>query len=36
MPSLYREAANRYPLYGLMAVILVLIGVLSYYNWIIG
>jgi len=36
MPSYIERRQIRYPLYGLMAVILVLIGVLSYYNWIIG
>lgn len=36
MPSYLERRQIRYPLYGLMAVILVLIGVLSYYNWIIG
>jgi cyclic-di-AMP phosphodiesterase len=36
MPSYLERRQIRYPLYGLMAVTLVLIGVLSYYNWIIG
>lgn len=36
MPSYLERRQIRYPLYGLIAVILVLIGVLSYYNWIIG
>ena len=36
MPSYLERRQIRYPLYGLMAVTLVLIGFLSYYNWIIG
>ena len=36
MPSYLERRQIRYPLYGLMAVTLVLIGLLSYYNWIIG
>lgn len=36
MPSYLERRQIRYPLYGLMAVTLVLIGVLSFYNWIIG
>ncbi len=36
MPSYLERRQLRYPLYGLMAVTLVLIGFLSFYNWIIG
>ncbi|WP_079505981.1 DHH family phosphoesterase [Mesobacillus jeotgali] len=36
MPSYLERRQIRYPLYGLMAVTLVLIGFLSFYNWIIG
>jgi cyclic-di-AMP phosphodiesterase len=36
MPSYLERRQIRYPLYGLMAVTLVLIGFLSYYNWIMG
>jgi cyclic-di-AMP phosphodiesterase len=36
MPSYLERRQIRYPLYGLMAVTLVLIGFLAYYNWIIG
>ncbi|PLR94047.1 DHH family phosphoesterase [Bacillus sp. T33-2] len=36
MPSYMEKRLIRYPLYGLMAVTLVLLGVLSYYNWIAG
>ncbi|CAM4100759.1 DHH family phosphoesterase [Mesobacillus thioparans] len=36
MPSYLERRQIRYPLYGLMAVTLVLIGFLSFYNWLIG
>jgi c-di-AMP phosphodiesterase-like protein len=36
MPSYLERRQIRYPLFGLIAVTLVLIGLLSYYNWIIG
>lgn len=36
MPSYLERRQIRYPLYGLMAVTLVLIGFLSFYNWVIG
>ncbi|SEN43076.1 c-di-AMP phosphodiesterase, consists of a GGDEF-like and DHH domains [Mesobacillus persicus] len=36
MPSYLERRQMRYPLYGLIAVLLVLLGILSYYNWIIG
>lgn len=36
MPSHLEGRRIRYPLYGLIAVILVLLGVLSYYNLIVG
>ncbi|MBT2756489.1 DHH family phosphoesterase [Mesobacillus foraminis] len=36
MPSYLERRQIRYPLYGLIAVILVLLGILSYYNMIAG
>lgn len=36
MPSYLERRQMRYPLYGLIVVLLVLLGILSYYNWMIG
>ncbi|KKK36853.1 hypothetical protein WQ57_17015 [Mesobacillus campisalis] len=36
MPSHLERRQVRLPLYGLIAAVLVLLGVLSYYNWMIG
>ena len=35
MPSYLKEHSIRTPLYGLYAVMLVFVGVLAYYNWVI-
>ncbi|KAB2330281.1 DHH family phosphoesterase [Bacillus mesophilum] len=36
MPSYLEKRSIRYPIFGLMGVTAVLLGVLAYYNWIIG
>ncbi|MCM3588147.1 DHH family phosphoesterase [Mesobacillus maritimus] len=36
MPSYLERRQIKYPLYGLIAVLLILLGVLSFYNWWIG
>ncbi|MBY0097553.1 DHH family phosphoesterase [Mesobacillus maritimus] len=36
MPSYFERRQIKYPLYGLIAVLLVLLGFLSFYNWLIG
>jgi len=36
MPSYFERRQIKYPLYGLIAVLLVLLGILSFYNWLIG
>jgi cyclic-di-AMP phosphodiesterase len=36
MPSYFERRQIIYPLYGLIAVLLVLLGILSFYNWLIG
>lgn len=36
MPSYLENKSIRYPIYGLIAISVVLIGILTYYNWIIG
>jgi cyclic-di-AMP phosphodiesterase len=36
MPSYFKRWQIKYPLYGLIAVLLVLLGILSFYNWVIG
>ncbi|MBP3039993.1 DHH family phosphoesterase [Bacillaceae bacterium Marseille-Q3522] len=35
MPSFLEKRSIRYPLYGLLAVVLVILGILFYYNWMI-
>ena len=35
MPSFLKESSIRTPLYGLYAVMIIFVGVLAYYNWII-
>jgi cyclic-di-AMP phosphodiesterase len=36
MPSYLEKRSIRYPIFGLMGVTAVLLGILAYYNWIIG
>jgi len=36
MPSYFERRQIKYPLYGLIVVLLVLLGILSFYNWLIG
>ncbi|MDZ5471667.1 DHH family phosphoesterase [Bacillus sp. 31A1R] len=36
MPSYLEKQSIRYPIYGLIAITVVLVGVLAYYNWMIG
>ena len=35
MPSFLKERSIRTPLYGLYAMMIVFLGVLAYYNWVI-
>lgn len=36
MPSYLEKRSIRYPIYGLMGITVVLLGLLAYYNWILG
>ncbi len=36
MPSYFERRQIKYPFYGLIAVLLILLGILSFYNWLMG